>query len=150
MKHCIYGLIIFGILLEIFAVGLCVFMRFYFIKHLSKETSTSTVIFIIFLSFTILMVAADLLAYKPTWSYWRLGFHIVALTGFALSGIFTSFSLKTIDSLNLSPYEDSVHGLSFWLFIGTLLIRIVLFSFQFYLSLKRTMTFRDLLFMNNK
>jgi hypothetical protein len=136
--------------MEIFSVGLCIFMRFFFIKYLAKETSVSNTIFVVFLSFTILAVGADLLAYKPTWSYWRLGFHVVAITGFALSGIFTSFSLKSIDAQTLTPYQDSVHSLSFWIFLFTILIRIILFCFQFWLSLKRTMTFRDLLFMNNQ
>jgi hypothetical protein len=66
MTYCVYGLIIFGVLLELFAVGLCIFLRFYFVEELC-ETPSNRIIFLVFLSFTILAVAADLLSYSPSW-----------------------------------------------------------------------------------
>lgn len=107
-----------------------IFMRFYFIKNYAKQSSTNNLMFFLFVVFTILLVVADVLAFKPTWSFCRLAMHMIVLVGFALTAMIVSFGLKDIDKRpRLKRQEREVHSLTYWIFVGLVVIRLILFCF---------------------
>lgn len=150
LKTCIQVLIVFGIILEIIALLAAAFMRFWFLKYFEKASIASNVIFFVFVTFTILLIVADALAFRPTWSYCRQAVHIIVLLGFALTAMIVSFSMKELDKQKLKKDDAFTHLVSFWIFVSAFVLRVVLFCFQFWLSLKRTITFRALLFKNKR
>lgn len=145
LKTYIHLLIVSGIILEIVALLIAIFIRFYFADQYAQTSGFNTFTFLIFACFTVGLVVADGFAYKPSWSYTRLALHIVNIVGFALFAIIVGFGLAEI-APELTGEEGSIYSFFFWLFVIFVLIRVGLFSYQFFLTYKRTMTFRALLF----
>ena len=128
LKTYIHGLIVTGIILDIVTLLIAIFMRFYFMEQYAKTSGFNTFTFLIFACFTVGLVVADCFSYKPSWSYTRLGVHIVNIVGFVMFAIIVGFSLAEI-APELTGSEGNIYSFCFWLFVIFVLIRVAMFCF---------------------
>lgn len=80
-------------MLEILALFLVLFMRFNF-DSAFKNKATANLWIGIFAVITVIMLAGDVMAWNPHWSWARLVFHMITLVLFTLSALVVGFGLK--------------------------------------------------------
>jgi len=112
-----------------------------------EKTSSNDYLVGFFLATSVLLILFDIRSCKTKWSsFCFLMLHILLLVAFGLLSMVMLFVMRGIQKGRITDYEDQILANLFWSFVVISMTRILIFCFQFWSTLRRTMAYRNHVF----